>query len=274
MIADNKLKKNGASPAIQVEDLSFSIGRHTILKDVNMTVEKRGFLAVIGPNGGGKTTLLKLMLGLLRPDRGKIEIFGGRPDKFSHRIGYVPQHADGDKRFPISVFDVALMGRLQPGIRRTTHRKKDRDVAEEALRRMEMWEFRNHRIGELSGGQRQRVFIARALACEPDMLFLDEPTAGVDAKGQTEFYNILKTLNETITIVVVTHDIMVVSSFVKSVACVNESLYFHDSAEITDEMVDKFHCSVELLAHGIPHRVLKNHTLDDCTCSTPSNSNS
>jgi len=190
------------TPAIQVENLHFSIGGHAILKDVNLTLEQREFLAVIGPNGGGKTTLLKLMLGLLRPDRGKIEIFGGRPDRYSHRIGYVPQHVDSNKRFPISVFDVTLMGRLQPGMKRTAHRGKDRTAAEEALRRMEMWEFRNHRIGELSGGQRQRVFIARALASEPDMLFLDEPTASVDAKGQTEFYNILKTLNETITIVV------------------------------------------------------------------------
>ncbi len=247
------------TPVIMVEDLSFSYNGHTILRDVNLAVEDQGFLALIGPNGGGKTTLLKIMLGLLKPDSGVVRIFGKPPHRAAHKIGYVPQEVGINKRFPVSVLDVTLMGRLQPGMKRRRHSKADRMTAQRVLEQIEMWDYRDRRIGELSGGQRQRVFIARALAAEPDMLFLDEPTASVDSKGQTEFYHILKQLNETVTIVVVSHDTMVLSSYIKSVACVNQSLYFHDAAEITDEILDHFHCSVELLAHGIPHRVLKDH---------------
>jgi zinc transport system ATP-binding protein len=138
--------------------------------------------------------------------------------------------------------------------------KKDRMVAQKALERMEMWEYSTRRMEELSGGQRQRVFMARALVAEPEILLLDEPTASVDTKGQSDLYEFLKKLNENVTIIVVSHDLSVVSSYVKSVACVNQQLIFHDAAEITGEMLEMaYHCPVELIAHGVPHRVLREH---------------
>jgi zinc transport system ATP-binding protein len=124
-----------------------------------------------------------------------------------------------------------------------------------------MWGYRKHRMGTLSGGQRQRVFVARALVSEPELLFLDEPTASVDTKGQTDFYEFLKELNDTVTIVVVSHDLMVLSSYVKSVACVSREVFFHDAPEITSDMLEKaYHCPVELIAHGVPHRVFPVHS--------------
>ncbi len=138
--------------------------------------------------------------------------------------------------------------------------RSDRIAAEESLERLGMRKYQNRRIGELSGGQRQRVFIARALVTEPEILFLDEPTASIDAKGQTELYALLKDLNETVTILLDSHDIMVLSSYVKSVACVNQRVHFHEAAEVTEEMLEMaYHCPVELVAHGLPHRVLRSH---------------
>jgi zinc transport system ATP-binding protein len=137
----------------------------------------------------------------------------------------------------------------------------DKIAARQALERVEMWEYRKRRIGELSGGQRQRVFMARALVGEPKILLLDEPTASVDQKGQTDFYALLKELNENVTIVVVSHDLMVLSSYIKSVACVNQQVFFHDAPEITKDMLEMaYHCPVELIAHGVPHRVLPKHS--------------
>jgi zinc transport system ATP-binding protein len=248
------------SPVIEVRDLWFSFNGQPVLKEVNLTINPGCFLAVIGPNGGGKTTLLKLMLGLLEPDRGTISVLGNNPKEAAQRIGYVPQGIGVNNTFPISVFDVALMGRMRGGGGWWRFSKKDRMVAQKALERMEMWEYSTHRMEELSGGQRQRVFMARALVAEPEILLLDEPTASVDTKGQTDLYEFLKKLNESITIIVVSHDLSIVSSYVKSVACVNQQLIFHDAAEVTGEMIEMaYHCPVELIAHGVPHRVLRDH---------------
>ncbi|MDM8516863.1 ABC transporter ATP-binding protein [Desulfobacterales bacterium HSG16] len=245
---------------IEIKNLGFSYNGHTILENVNLEIKNREFMAVIGPNGAGKTTLLKLMIGLFVPDRGKVRIFGEKPSKVAHRIGYVPQEIGINKKFPISVSDVVLMGRLKPGKSLAGYSAYDRKAAREALEQMEMHKYEKRRIGELSGGQRQRVFIARALAVQPDILFLDEPTASVDSKGQTGFYEILKKLNEKITIVVVSHDFMVLSSYIKSVACVSKNVYYHDAAELTEDMADMCSCSAEFISHGIvPHRVLRKH---------------
>ncbi len=251
---------------IKIQNLCFSFSRQPVLKDINLELKKGDFMAMIGPNGGGKTTLLKLMLGLLSPDTGSIRIFGKPPRAVSHRIGYVPQDVHINQRFPISVLDVVLMGRLKPGGRWPRHSSGDRIRAHKALDKMEMGVHCDRRIGELSGGQLQRVFVARALVTEPQLLFLDEPTASIDTKGQREFYRLLKELNETITIVVVSHDLMVLSSYVKSVACINQHLHYHEQAEVTGEMIETmYHCSVEevcpveLIAHGVPHRVLQTH---------------
>jgi len=248
------------TPIIELKNVDFSYNHHAILKDVNIKVYANDFIAVIGPNGGGKTTLLKLMIGLLQVDHGSVRIMGQPPQKVSHRVGYVPQDVNANKNFPISVMDVVLMGCLRSDRIWTHPTKMDRTSAKEALEKMEMLKYHKRRIGELSGGQRQRVFIARALAGNPEILFLDEPTASVDTHGQTELYSLLKELNKNVTILVISHDLMVVSSYVKSVICVNQCVHQHDAAEMTQEMLDMaYQCPVELIAHGLPHRVLGKH---------------
>ncbi|MBT8407337.1 MAG: ABC transporter ATP-binding protein [Deltaproteobacteria bacterium] len=248
-------------PIIEVSDLWFSYNGVLILKEVNLTIHRGDFIALLGPNGGGKTTLLKLLLGLLKPEKGTIRVFGESPEESSPRIGYMPQHLHFNQSFPISALDVVLMGRLKPGRGWSRYTRKDKLAAAEALKRVEMWESANRRVGELSGGQQQRVFIARALVDEPEVLFLDEPTASVDTKHQTDLFDILKQLNEEVTIIVGSHDVGIVSSHVKSVACVNQQLFHHDHAEINEEMLELAYqcCPVEIVAHGLPHRVLKIH---------------
>jgi zinc transport system ATP-binding protein len=246
---------------VEILDLCFSFNGMPVLKEANLAIRQGDFMALLGPNGSGKTTLLKLILGLLKPDRGTIRVFGHAPCEVAHRIGYVPQDINVNRAFPISVLDVVLMGRLRhrPGWPR--YMRKDRITARKALERLEMAPYQNRRIGDLSGGQRQRVFIARALVTEPELLLLDEPTASVDTKGQTDLYTLLKELNETVTVVLVSHDLSVLSSYVKSVACVNERVFSHDPPEITKEMLEMmaYQCPVELVAHGLPHRVLQKH---------------
>ena len=252
---------------VDINNLSFSYNGDPVLRDVNFSVRQRDFIAIIGPNGGGKTTLLKLILGLLKPDAGKILVDGQAPPKASACIGYVPQNVHMNSRFPITAMDVVLMGKFDPKKRWARQSATNRREALAALDRIGMADHANRRIGELSGGQRQRVFIARALVSQPKLLLLDEPTASIDTKGQAEFYNLLKTLNQDHTILVVSHDLLVVSRFIKSVACVNKGLHYHDQAEITGDMLEVMYpctveevCPVELVTHGhLPHRVLKNH---------------
>ena len=252
-----------SSAVIEIRDLWFAYNGLPVLEDTHLTISQGDFLAVIGPNGGGKTTLLKLMLGLLKPDRGTVRVFGQTPRDAFRRLGYLPQHAEINQGFPITVVDVVLMGLIRQGRGWPRYSAADRKAARRALERMEMWEYRNRRMGELSGGQRQRVLVARTLVSEPELLLLDEPMAGVDTEGQTDFYDLLGELNRTVTIVMVSHDLMVLSRHVQSVACVNRQVYFHDAPEITDEMFKMaFHCNVELVAHGLPHRVLGTHTED------------
>jgi zinc transport system ATP-binding protein len=249
-----------AETIIEVHDVWFSFNGQSVLREVNMSVPRGDFLVVIGPNGGGKTTLLKLILGLLKPDRGTVRVFGQTPEKVAHRIGYVPQNVHVNKTFPVSVLDVVLMGRLRNGKGWSHHTPQDRIAAQTALEQMRIWEHRDRRIGELSGGELQRVFIARALVSGPEALFLDEAMASIDAQSRGEFYDALEELNRTVTIVAVSHDLMILSSHVKSVACINRELYHHDSGEITQEMIDMaYHCPVDLVAHGVPHRVLSRH---------------
>ena len=245
---------------IEVQDVWFSFNGQPVLREASLTVPRGDFLVIIGPNGGGKTTLLKLILGLLKPDRGTVRVFGRMPEKVAHRIGYVPQNVHINKTFPVSVLDVVLMGRLRKGNGWSHHTPQDRIAAQAVLERMRVWEHRGRRIGELSGGELQRVFIARALVSGPEALFLDEAMASIDAQSRGEFYDALTELNRTVTIIAVSHDLMILSSHVKSVACVNRELFHHNSGEITQQMIDQaYRCPVDLVAHGVPHRVLSRH---------------
>jgi zinc transport system ATP-binding protein len=245
---------------IDVSGVWFSFNGQPVLQEVDLKVERGDFLVIIGPNGGGKTTLLKLMLGLLEPDRGTVSIFGRPPRKSAHRIGYVPQNVHINKTFPVSVLDVVLMGRLRTGRGWSRPSRQDRLAAQAALEQLGVREVRDRRIGDLSGGQLQRVFIARALVAGPEVLFLDEAMASIDAQSRGDFYEALAELNRTVTIVAVSHDMMILHSHVKSVACVNRDLHYHGSGEITQDMLDAaYRCPVELVAHGIPHRVFCRH---------------
>jgi zinc transport system ATP-binding protein len=254
---ENSVQK---SVFVEIRDVWFSYDDQPVLMGVNLDIRRGDFLAVLGPNGGGKTTLVKLILGLLKPDRGSIRIFGMDSPHAANKMGYVPQDTQINKGFPISVLDVVLMGRLGRKDKPWSYSRNDRNLAEKALEKVGILEYRDRLISRLSGGERQRVFIARALVSEPEILFLDEPTSSVDQEWHTHLYELLQELNRTVTIVVVSHDISILSSYVKSVACVNRSLYYHDAAEITKGMLEKiYHCPVELVAHGLPHRVLEVH---------------
>lgn len=249
-----------AEMIIEIQGVWFSFNDQPVLREASLTVPRGDFLVIIGPNGGGKTTLLKLILGLLKPDRGTVRVFGQTPERVAHRIGYVPQNVHVNKTFPVSVLDVVLMGRLRKGRGWSHDTRQDRIAAQTVLEQMRIWEHRGRRIGELSGGELQRVFIARALVSGPEALFLDEAMASIDTQSRGEFYDALKELNRTVTVVAVSHDLMILSSHVKSVACVNRELYHHDSGEITQKMIDQvYHCPVDLVAHGVPHRVLSRH---------------
>jgi zinc transport system ATP-binding protein len=245
---------------VEIHQLDFSYNGRPVLESIEFELKKGDFVAMIGPNGGGKTTLLKLILGLIAPDRGSIRVLGTAPRRASHRVGYVPQDIHINKAFPISALDVVLMGKLKPGRGGFRHSRRDRGAAYQALERMAMADHAKRRIGELSGGQIQRVFVARALVTRPELLLLDEPTASIDTRGQQEFYRLLEELNQEMTIVLVSHDLMAVSPHVKSMACVNRRFYYHDQAELTGDMIEEMYsCPVELVAHGVPHRVLKEH---------------
>ena len=244
---------------IEVNRVDFAYNGQRVLEEVNFQVPSGEFLALIGPNGGGKTTLLKLMLGLLAPNHGEIRIFGRPPHQSSRRVGYVPQNVHVNKDFPVTALDVVLMGCRRPGGGRQRMTSREREAALAALDRVGMNDLGQRRVGTLSGGQRQRVFIARALVDDPELLFLDEPTASIDPQGQTDFFEHLRRLNRTVTIVLVSHDFMTLSSYVKSVACVNRRVHYHPQPEITGAMLDLYQCPVELVAHGLPHRVLTAH---------------
>lgn len=235
---------------VKFTDVDFSYNGAPVLAGVQFAIPARTFISIVGPNAGGKTTLLKLMLGLLKPERGRIEIFGLPPVKARPRIGYMPQHVQFDSRFPVSVLDVALMGRLGAGGGIGPYRKADREAALEALRRLEMEAFRRRPFTDLSGGQRQRVLIARALAAEPELLLLDEPTANVDMAVETELFELLHVMSADITIVVVSHDLGFVSQYVESVICVNRRVMVHPTAAVTGEVISALYgADVRMVNH-------------------------
>lgn len=230
---------------IELNNVSFSYGDHAILENLSFSVHKGEYLGVIGPNGGGKTTLIKIILGLLNPTSGVVSLFGqDRHDfKDKHRIGYVPQRAtQAEVDFPATVYEIVKTGRIPRLGFFEKFTKKDIDAVEHAMNISGVAKYRDTRIGSLSGGERQRVFIARALASEPDVLILDEPTVGVDIGVQKTFYDFLSSLNRdhNLTIIFISHDIDVVSQETKTVLCLNH----------------------KLVCHGLPQDLLSEHILE------------
>jgi len=229
------------NPVVEIHHVYFSYDGGNVLEDVNLQVPNKDFLAIVGPNGGGKTTLIKLILGLLKPQKGSLRVFGVPPARARERLGYMPQHASLDPLFPVTAMDVVLMGRLGSASKRGFFKAADREKAEEALEMVELYEARNRSFAELSGGQRQRVLIARALVSDPELLILDEPTSNVDAALEVELFELLVRLNEHMTVAVVTHDLGFVSHYVKSVACVNRRVVLHPTSGITGEMINQLY---------------------------------
>jgi zinc transport system ATP-binding protein len=230
------------------------------LEDVNLSVLRGDFLGIIGPNGGGKSTLLKVILGLVTPSRGKVLVDNAPPSKNRRTAGYVPQMRNYDWAFPISVWEVVSMGRYSKhGILRYFN-KDDSAAVERALDKVGMLPFKHRQVGALSGGQQQRAFIARALVGAPKLMLLDEAMSGVDATTRTEFYEMLNELRKDTTIIIVSHDMSVVSAYADKIACLNRRLYYHGSKEIPPEDLEAtYGCPVAMIAHGIPHRVLQEH---------------
>jgi zinc transport system ATP-binding protein len=225
-------------------------GATPVLDDVSLAVEPRDFLGVIGPNGGGKTTLLKLMLGLLKPDRGSVRVFGRPPEEVRDQIGYVPQHSQIDATVPATVLDVVLTGRLSQSRWGAWFGRSHVHAAKEALRQTGTEDLAERPFGTLSGGQRQRVLIARALAAEAGLLLLDEPTAGVDLHMEQNVTDLLHQLNQRLPIVVVSHDVAFVSRHLKRVACLNRRLTVHAAHDISADVISRmYHEQMQLVHH-------------------------
>ncbi len=248
---------------IELRGVWFAYDGQLVLEGIDLTVYEDDFVGIIGPNGGGKSTLLKIILGLLAPTRGEVKVFGLPPRRRRHLVGYVPQQAEFDRDFPITVKDVVLMGRLNHRGRIRSFGPQDRRIAGEAMSRVEILDLADRQIGKLSGGQRQRVFLARALTSEPKVLLLDEPTSSVDTRAELDFFEVLHELNSKMAIIMVSHDVGMISGYVKTIACLRRSLIYHHDKEITKEMMDSaYECPVDLIAHGLPHRVLGHHDPD------------
>ena len=235
-------------PIIEIQNLSFSYERQKILEEINLNVEEKDFLAIIGPNGGGKSTLLKLILGINSVKKGSIKTFGEKPKKNLSKIGYVPQNTNVNTDFPIKVIEVVLMGHIGEKRPLFGYAKEEKMCALGALAQVGMEKFAQQKIGSLSGGQRQRVMIARALCAHPQILILDEPTASIDIDGQKQIYKLLQELNQYITIIVVSHDISVIMQYANKVVHINKKLTSHDTSSQTETLSHQCNhfCEVEM----------------------------
>jgi len=242
------------SPVARLEGVWFSYGRQPVLEDVSFSIAAGQTVCLVGPNGGGKTTLLKLIAGLLKPDRGRVEVFGTAPRRVCLRIGYMPQHLRFDPLFPVTALDIVLMGRLGAGGLRGRlgwYSPEDRRAACEALATAGMLDRAQVPFAELSGGERQRVLIARALCVQPELLLLDEPTANVDPRFEAQLFDIVRQLEGRMTVVLVSHDLGVVSTWVQTVVCVNRRVVVHPTAELTGELLQEiYEGEVRLVRHG------------------------
>lgn len=238
-----------------------------VLQDINLNVYKHDFLGIIGPNGGGKTTLLKTILGLIQPSKGKIIFSKNNEIAEKINIGYLPQINKIDKKFPISVFDVILSGLTPKRNFFNYYSEEQKKKAQTTAEQMGLRELLNRPIGNLSGGQLQRTLLGRAIVDSPDLLILDEPSSYVDKRFETDFYKILEEINKQTAIILVSHDVGTVISLVKNIACVNQGLHYHSGSNISSEWLRENYiaCPIEIIGHGdFPHRILEKH--DGCSC--------
>lgn len=241
-----------------MKSLSASYGSHIVLQDIDFKVSENDFIGVIGPNGGGKTTLLKIILGLISPVKGKLlfnhELLNGKS------IGYLPQMSTGDINYPVTVTDIILSGlMIRKGVI-SRMSSSDKKKAEQVIIELGLVGMAKSTLNELSGGQMQRVFLGRAIIGDPKLLLLDEPANFVDTTFENDFYEKLRVLNTRMAILMVSHDVGTISSHIKSFACVNRFLHYHPSHEITNEDLLAYGCPIQLVTHGdVPHTVLKHH---------------
>ncbi len=248
------------APIVELKEITAGYGDDVILKKVNLTIKNDDFIGVIGPNGGGKTTLVKVILGLIKPISGQVIVNHSENGKGSNTIGYLPQINRTDQKFPITVLDVVLSGLA--GSRNIFKRFSKQEVsnARELLRQMGITNLEKKNIGELSGGQMQRVFLCRAIISNPELLILDEPNTFVDNKFESDLYKTLKTLNEKMAIMIVSHDVGTITYYVKTIACVNRELHYHESNKITEQQLAAYNCPIQIIAHGdVPHTILHQH---------------
>ncbi len=245
---------------VEIRNLSAGYGQNIVLHNVNLSIYKYDFVGVIGPNGGGKTTLLKAILGLLSPIDGEIVFAESMTEGNTHRIGYLPQINNIDRKFPVTVYDVVRSGLMSRKRIIGRYSSKENERANDLMSEMGISDIRNKAIGELSGGQIQRALLCRALVNDPKLLILDEPNTYVDNRFERELYEKLKILNEKLAILLVSHDLGTISTYVKSYACVNSSLHFHSGNKVTPELLKSYECPIQIISHGeIPHTVLYNH---------------
>lgn len=249
-------------PIIEIKDLNAGYDGRTVLRDVNLTVYEHDFLGIIGPNGGGKTTLIKCILGLLKPISGEITFPSCRATGSSQlTMGYLPQYNSIDRKFPITVEEVILSGLSGKKSLISRFNREHREKARQVIARMGLEGLEERAIGALSGGQLQRALLGRAIISDPEVVILDEPSTYIDKRFEARLYQLLAEINKECAIILVSHDIGTVLQQVKSIACVNETLDYHPDTGITGEWLERnFNCPIELLGHGtLPHRILGEH---------------
>ena len=236
---------------IEIEGLNFSYGKNQTLIDVDLSIKEEEFIGIIGPNAAGKTTLMKIILGLLNPQTGNVTVLGCKPDKVRNKIGYVAQKPEINRYFPISVRDSIMLGRMGISSFFGAYSNLDKQITDEILSVLAIQDIAEKKLDELSGGQLQRVWIARALVCQPEILILDEPTSNIDLITEENIFGILKDHNSHMTILVVSHDIAFISSYVDRVACVNKSLICHDVESISGKTLEELYgIDINMIHHA------------------------